>query len=139
MLFGPDCEGVSLCTGTPLVSRLPFSFGAPAQKLSVFLCLPPLYLISGSLACPPGSLGSSAVIKGCLLGVVSYLDAFLMYLWGGWRSPHLTSPPSSCIPISICLECVLLPPHYHFVCIFISEVSLSINVYVMFLNHSTTL
>ena len=51
-LFGPDCEGVSLCRGTPLVSRLPSSFGAPDQKFSVFLCLSPLYLISGSLACP---------------------------------------------------------------------------------------
>ena len=29
--------------------------------------------------------------RGCFVGVVVYLE-FLMYLWGGWQSPHRTLP-----------------------------------------------
>ena len=33
--------------------------------------------------------------SGAFVGVVPYIDEFLMYLWGGGRSPHLTLLPSS--------------------------------------------
>ena len=120
--------------------RAPFLLWGSCPEILCLFMSPSSLSHFRELSLSPGGLGSSAVVKGCLVGVVSYFDEFLMYLWGGWRYPHLTSPPSSCqISVSICLERVFLSPHYHFVCIFISEVSLSINVYVMFLNHSTTL
>ena len=66
-LFGPASREF------PCAKELLFqgSFGAqaPAQTFSIFplLCLPPLsYLIAGSLACPPGGLGSSAVASRLL-------------------------------------------------------------------------
>ena len=39
--------------------------------------------------------------RGCFVGVVPYLDEFLMYLWRGWWSPSspcVTPPPSSSTP-----------------------------------------
>ena len=88
--FGPACEGVSLCTGTP-VSGLPF----PSFP---FLWLPPLcYLISGSLPVLLEAWGLLLSPRGCFVGAVPHLDEFLMYLGGGWWSPCLIPPPSSSV------------------------------------------
>ena len=42
-------------------------------------------------------------LRGCFMGVVPYLDEFLLYLWGGWRSPCLTPLSSSLL----LLKCIL--------------------------------
>ena len=55
-----------------------------------FLCLLLLsYLILGSLTCLPGSLGLLLLPRGCFVGVVPYLDEFLMYL-GGAGDLHIS-------------------------------------------------
>ena len=97
--LGPACKGASLCVGTPPVSGLPPSLGAtgPAQNFSVFpLCrspssLLPLFRLLRLFPWRPG-------VFCCHLEaawVVPYLNQFLMYLWGGCRSPGLTLLPFS--------------------------------------------
>jgi len=52
--------------------------------------------------------------RGCFVGVVPYLDEFLMYLGGGWQSPHRNSSaiffhlPRSCDFYPLLCLCVFI-------------------------------
>ena len=73
---GSSCLGLPPSLGTQLLPRRWPSFP--------FLCLHPLsYLISGSLACPLEACSLLLSPRGCFVGVVWYLDEFLIHLHGG--------------------------------------------------------
>jgi len=91
--------------GTLLALQLPPSL--PQGKIShpEIFCLFPFYV---SILSPTSFQGAQPAPhpppeawvlllspRGCFVGVVLYLDEFLMYLWGGWRSPCLNPPLSS--------------------------------------------
>ena len=108
--LGPNYQGTSQCKGTLPASWLPASLQDRSSHLEV-LHLFPFYV---SILSPtsfqevsPAPLESWGLLlspRGCLVGVVPYLNEFLMYLWGGWQPPHLTPPPSSSAPIwAICI------------------------------------
>jgi len=96
--FGPTSEGTSQFTETLPVSGLfpPLGHKLPSRSSQSFpfLCFHPLsYLTPGNLASlhhPPEAWGLLLATRGCFVGVAPYLDEFLLYLWGGWRSPHVT-------------------------------------------------
>ena len=105
--FGSACEGVSLCMGAPPVSRLPPSLGAqaPAQNFNVFSLFMSLssllpHFREVSLSPLEAWVFCCCLHTVCFVGVVPFLDEFFIYLWGGWRSPHLTPLPSSSVSSS---------------------------------------
>ena len=82
------------------------SFAAPSQK-----CRSHPYSFVSAFSfffCPPQVReeflafwevwGLLPAFSRCSVGAVPHVDVFLMYLWGGRWSPHLTPPPSwSCM------------------------------------------
>ena len=69
------------------------------QVPSLFFCLCFFFFLlpypgTWGVSCLLGGLRSSASVCRCSVGVVPHVAVFLMYLWGGRRSPRLTPPPS---------------------------------------------